>query len=297
MNTGPFVLSLSAFQQSRARVLADMLKCYSSYFLGDGKEFFCVPAHGFYEVVVRRGYQDPSEGGVVARQFIFGHTREVLPAYGIALAGEGVASDQAQVHGEVLFFGEVYEDVEGTGGAFAVAGEVAGPGLFHAAAPGGVVAEPDQRGVARVSLVELQGEVVRPAVCEAFHQGGRGALGTVLQQDESSRVIPLGELVEGHVSGPYGILDGPEEHHGRDTQGVVAVDVVVHQVAGEDDGLQRARPFFVQRQYSLVLLAHDPKALYERLYLDKAVGYPGSPGVAYQSVEGIHVQRAEQDVP
>src|SRR5215203_2247154 len=115
-----------------------------SYFLGDGEEFFGVPAHGLYEVVVRCGDQDPSEGGMVARHFVFGHTREVLPAYGVALAREGVASDQAQVHGEVLSCGEVYEDVERTGDAFAVAGEIARPGLFYAATPGGIVAESDQ---------------------------------------------------------------------------------------------------------------------------------------------------------
>jgi hypothetical protein len=67
-----------------------------------------------------------------------------MPAYGVALAGEGVASDQAQLHREVLSCGEVYEDVEWSGHTFAVAGEIAGPGLFHPAAPGGVVAEPDQ---------------------------------------------------------------------------------------------------------------------------------------------------------
>src|SRR5215213_526847 len=116
-----------------------------SYFLGDGEEFFGVPAHGLYEVVVRCGDQDPSEGGVVARHFVFRHTREVLPGYGIALTGEGVASDQAQPHGEVLYCGEVYEDVEGSVYTFAVAGDIARPGLFHAAAPGGVVAKPDQR--------------------------------------------------------------------------------------------------------------------------------------------------------
>src|SRR5215211_8273474 len=268
-----------------------------SYFLGDGEEFFGVPAHGLYEVVVRCGDDDTSEGGVVARQFVFGHAREVVPAYGVALAGEGITSDQAQIHGEVLFFGEVYEDVEGTGDAFAVAGEIARPGFFHAAAPGGVIAEPDQRGVARVSLVKLQGQAVGPAVCEAFHEGGRGALDTVLQQDEGSRVVLLGELVEGHVAGPYGILNGPEEHHGRDAQGVVAVDVVVNQVSGEDDGLQHACPFFVQREYRLVLLAHDPEALYEGLHLDQAIGDPGPPGVADQAVQAVHVQGAEQDVP
>src|SRR5215211_9361064 len=208
-----------------------------SYFLGDGEEFFSVPAHGVHEVVIRCGDQYPAEGGVVACHFVLGHAREIMPAYGVALAGEGVASDQAQLHGEVLSCGEVYEDVEWSGHTFAVAGEIARPGFFHAAAPGGVVAEPDQRGVARVSLVELQGEVVGPAVCQAFHESGRGALGRILQQDEGSRVIQLGELVEGHVTSPYGVLDGPEEHHGRDTQGVIAVDVVVHQVAGEDDGL------------------------------------------------------------
>ena len=81
---------------------------------------------------------------MVACHFVFGHAREIMPAYGVALAGEGVASDQAQLHGEVLSCGEVYEDVEGSGYTFAVAGEIARPGLFHAAAPGGVVAEPDQ---------------------------------------------------------------------------------------------------------------------------------------------------------
>src|SRR5215210_3236285 len=125
------------------------------YFLGDGEEFFGVPANGLYEVLVGCGDNDTSERGVEACYFIFGHAREVLPAYGVALAGEGVASDQAQLYGEVLFFGEVYEDVEGTCDALAVAGEIAGPGLFHAAAPGGIVAEAVQRGVARVSLVEL----------------------------------------------------------------------------------------------------------------------------------------------
>src|SRR5215204_2477650 len=148
-----------------------------SYFLGDGEEFFGVPTHGLYEVVVRCGDQDPSEGGVVARHFVLGHAREVVPAYGIALAGEGVASDQAQLYGEVLSCRKVYKDVEGSGHTFAVAGEIAGPGFFHAAPPGGVVAEPDQRRVTRVSLVELQGEVVGPTVCEAFHEFGRGALG------------------------------------------------------------------------------------------------------------------------
>src|SRR5215210_4153502 len=114
------------------------------YFLGDGEEFFGVPANGLYEVLVGCGDNDTSERGVEACYFLFGHAGEVLPAYGVALAGEGVASDQAQLHGELLFLGEVYEDVEGTGDAFVVAGEVAGPGLFHAAAPGGILAQTDQ---------------------------------------------------------------------------------------------------------------------------------------------------------
>ena len=55
-----------------------------------------------------------------------------------------------------------------------------------------------------MALVELQGEMVGPAVGEAFHEGGGGALGLrrVLQQDEGSRVVLLGELVEGHGTGP-----------------------------------------------------------------------------------------------
>ena len=58
---------------------------------------------------------------------------------------------------EMLSSGEVYEDVEGAGDPFAVAGEVAGPGFFDPAAPGGVVAQPDEGGVVRVALVELEG--------------------------------------------------------------------------------------------------------------------------------------------
>src|SRR5215217_7200637 len=161
-----------------------------------------MPAHGLYEIVVRCGDKDPSKGGVVACHFVFGHAREVVPADGVPLAGEGVASDQAQLHRKVLFFGEVYEDVEGACDAFAVAGEIARPGLFHTAAPGGVIAEPDQRGVARVSLVELQGEMVGSAVRESFHEGGCGGLGRILQQDEGSRVVLLGELVEVTLPAP-----------------------------------------------------------------------------------------------
>src|SRR5215208_7083239 len=112
-----------------------MLKRYVSSFLGDGEELFGVPAPGLHGVVVCCGDQDPAEGGMVACHFVLGHAREIMPAYGVALAGEGVASDQAQLHGEVLSCGEVYEDVEWSGHTFAVAGEIAGPGLFHPAAP------------------------------------------------------------------------------------------------------------------------------------------------------------------
>src|ERR687890_1597013 len=130
---------------TREGATLSVLSSSLSHFLGDGEEFFGVPAHGLHEVVVRCGDQDPAEGGVIARHFVFGHAREIMPAYGVALAGEGVASDQAQLHGEVLSLREVYEDVEGTGDAFVVAGEVAAPGLFHAAAPGGIIAKTDQR--------------------------------------------------------------------------------------------------------------------------------------------------------
>ena len=155
---------------------------------------------------------------MVAGQVFFGHAGEILPAYGVAFAGEGGASYQAQVYGEVAPSGEVYEDVEGAGDALAVAGQVAGPGLFHAAAPGGVVAQADQGRVARVALVELEGEVVGPAVGEAFDEGCRGALGLclILQQDEGPCVVLLGELVECGRAGRYGVLDGPEEHSGGD---------------------------------------------------------------------------------
>ena len=88
-----------------------------SYFLGDGEEFFGVPAHGLYEVVVRCGDQDPSEGGVVARHFVFGHAREVMPAYGIALAG-GIT---------YLYFGAFDKPAVGASGAiFGLLGGVLG---------------------------------------------------------------------------------------------------------------------------------------------------------------------------
>src|SRR3712207_9026062 len=50
-------------------------------FLGDGKEFFCVAAHGLYEVVVGGGDEDTVEGGVEAGHVVLGHSGEALPAY------------------------------------------------------------------------------------------------------------------------------------------------------------------------------------------------------------------------
>src|SRR3712207_4184441 len=145
-------------------------------FLGDGKEFFCVAAHGLYEVVVGGGDEDAVEGGVEAGHVVLGHAGEALPAYGVTLTGEGRPADEAEAHGETLLLGEVYEDVEGAGAALAVTGQVARPGLLDAAAPGGIVVQAYQGGVARVSLVELQGEVVGPALGESLHEGYRGAL-------------------------------------------------------------------------------------------------------------------------
>ena len=110
---------------------------------------------GLHEVVGRGGDEDAAERGVVAFQVVVGHAGEALPAYGVAFAGEVRAADEAEAHGRYLLFGEVYEDVEGTGVAFAVAGQVAGPGLLDAATPGGVVAQAYKGGVARVALVEL----------------------------------------------------------------------------------------------------------------------------------------------
>src|SRR3712207_5045839 len=119
-------------------------------------------------------------------------------AHRVALAGEACLADEAEAHGQTPFLGEVYEDVEGAGDAFAVAGQVAGPGLLDSAPPGGVVAQAYQGGVARVALVELQGEAVGFAFCEALHQDGRGALrlGGVPDQDEGLGVVLFGELVE-----------------------------------------------------------------------------------------------------
>ena len=114
---------------------------------------------------------------------------------------------------------------------------------------------------------------------------------------EGPRVVPLGELVEGHATGPDGILDGPEKHRRRDAQGVVAVDVVVDEVAGEDQGLQHTGPVLVQRQYRPVLLADDPEVFDQGLYLEKAVRDPRAPGVTDEAVQSVHVQRTEEYVP
>src|SRR5829696_2475745 len=149
----------------------------SAYFFGDGEEFVGVAAHGLGEVIVGGGDEDAMEGGVVALQVVVGHAGEALPAYGVAFAGEGRAADEAEVHGQLPILGEIYEDVEGAGDAFAVAGQVAGPGLLDPPPPGGVVAQAYQGCIARVALVELQGEAIGPAFSEALHQGGRGALG------------------------------------------------------------------------------------------------------------------------
>src|SRR3712207_2010692 len=112
-----------------------------------------------------------------------------------------------------MAFGEVYKDVEGAGGALAVARQVAGPGLLDPAAPGGVIAQPYKRVVARVALVELEGQVVGPALGEALHQDGGGTfgLGGILQQHEGPRVVLLRELVERHGAVLDGVLDRAEE--------------------------------------------------------------------------------------
>ena len=79
---------------------------------------------------------------------------------GLRSLGRGVRRIRRRSTGKPLLFGEVYQDVEVAGDAFAVAGQVAGPGLLDAAAPGGIVAQAYEGGVARVALVELQGGVV-----------------------------------------------------------------------------------------------------------------------------------------
>src|ERR671921_461228 len=77
----------------------------------------------------------------------------------------------------------------------------------------------------------------------------------------------------------------------------MTVDVVVDQVAGEDQGLQHAGPVFVKHKYGPVLLADDPHPLYEGLYFDQTVRDPRAPGVTDHPVEAFDVQGAEEYVP
>jgi hypothetical protein len=98
-------------------------------------------------------------------------------------------------------------------------------------------------------------------------------------------------------SGRYGVLNGPEEHRGRGAKAVVAVDVVVDQVAGEDQGLEHSSPVLVQSQDRPVLVAHDPEPFYQGLHFQQAVRDSGAPGVPDQAVQSVHVEGTEEDVP
>src|SRR5215207_8786426 len=150
MKTGPFSLPGAT---ARYRL------CLSDFF-GDGKELINVAVDRGCEVIVGSGDADAVERSMVAGHVLFGEAGDALPAYGVALAGEGGAPDESEVDVEAPAFGEVYEDVEGAGDAFAVASEVAGPGFLNPAAPGGVVAQLDEGGVAWVALVEFESAFV-----------------------------------------------------------------------------------------------------------------------------------------
>ena len=60
-------------------------------------------------------------------------------SWSVALRGVEGQVVEIDIFGDRMA-GEVDQDVVGSGDALAIAGEVAGPGLFYAAAPGGVVA-------------------------------------------------------------------------------------------------------------------------------------------------------------
>ncbi len=126
----------------------------------DGEEFVGVAADRGRKAVVRSGDPNAMEGCVIAEHILFGEARDTLPGYWVALAGEGRAPDQAEADIEALAFGEIYKDVEGAGDSLTIASKVASPALLDPAAPGGVVPEADERGVARVTLVELEGAFV-----------------------------------------------------------------------------------------------------------------------------------------
>src|SRR5215217_9729150 len=142
MNTGPFFWPASV---CRLLFLPDLFS--------DGEELIGMTADGGCKIVVGGRDADAVEGGVVAGHVFFGEAGHVLPAYGVALAGQRGLPDKSKIYVEMLTFREVYKDVEGTGGAFAVAGEVAGPGLLDPATPGSILAQFGEGSVARVALV------------------------------------------------------------------------------------------------------------------------------------------------
>src|SRR5215210_2072321 len=272
-----------------------------SHFFGDGEKFFGVASHGDREVAGGGGDADAAEGGVVAYHVVFGEPGDALPGDGVALAGAelGGAPDGLQPHAEAPVPGEVYEDVERAGHALAVAGEVAGPGLLHAPAPGGVVAQLDEGGVVGVPFVELQRVLVGLPFDETIdeHGGGGALFRGAGDEGEGARVVFAGQLLRQDVPGQHGVLDRAQEHDGRDAQGVVAVDVVVHHVAGEDEGLQVADPRLVDREDGPVVLPDDAQGADQSLDVHRAVGDFGPARVAHQGVERGDVQGAREQVP
>jgi hypothetical protein len=84
-----------------------------------------VAPDGGCEVVVCRDDADAVEGGIVASHVFFRKAGDALPGDRVTLAGKGGAPDEPKANfGLLTLGGEVYEDVEGAGGAFAVAGQV-----------------------------------------------------------------------------------------------------------------------------------------------------------------------------
>ena len=109
MKTGPF--SLSGFR---------LWRFFLTHLFGDGEEFVSVASYGGHEIVVRGGDADAVKGGVVTGHVFFGETGDVLPGHGVALAGEGGASDETESHIEAPPYGEVYENIEGARRTLAV---------------------------------------------------------------------------------------------------------------------------------------------------------------------------------
>src|SRR5215217_5623696 len=142
MNTGPFFWPASV---CRLLLLPDLFS--------DGEELIGMTADGGCKVVVGGCDTAAVEGGVVAGHVFFGEAGHVWPSYGVALAGQRGVPDKSKTHVVMLAFREVYKDVEGTCGAFAVASEVSGPSLLAPATPGGILAQFGEGSVARVALV------------------------------------------------------------------------------------------------------------------------------------------------